>query len=281
MEIVHTVENTRKILGRLSAEGKSIGFVPTMGALHEGHLDLMHRAKEENDYLVVSIFVNPIQFNNSEDLEKYPRTLETDIEKLESVECDLLFNPSEEEMYPEPVTVKYNFGKLDLVMEGKHRPGHFHGVAVVVKKLFDIIQPDRAYFGQKDYQQLKVVEALVNKESLPVDVVACPTVREQDGLAMSSRNERLDEEERELAPVLYQSLKQVEDLADKESVSEIKKWFEKQIDRYKEIQLEYFEIADAESCMPVDEIKKGEKYVACVAAHIGNVRLIDNIIINS
>ncbi|MCF8234495.1 MAG: pantoate--beta-alanine ligase [Bacteroidales bacterium] len=280
MEIVHTVENTRKILGQVSAEDKSIGFVPTMGALHEGHLDLMRRAKEENDYLVVSIFVNPIQFNNSEDLEKYPRTLESDIEKLESVSCDLVFNPSEEEMYPEPVTVKYNFGKLDLVMEGKHRPGHFHGVAVVVKKLFDIIQPDRAYFGQKDYQQLKVVEALVNKESLPVDVVACPTVREDDGLAMSSRNERLDEEERELAPVLYQSLKEVKDLAYKESVPEIKKWFEKQLEGYNDIQPEYFEIADAISCMPVDEMQKGKKYVACVAAHIGNVRLIDNIIIN-
>ncbi|HFB61616.1 MAG TPA: pantoate--beta-alanine ligase, partial [Bacteroidetes bacterium] len=191
-----TIKETKEYLSGQKAAGKTIGFVPTMGALHEGHLELMRRARKENDLLVVSIFVNPIQFNNPDDLKKYPRTLEDDMEKLKSVDCNVLFAPDAAEMYPEKVTTQYDFGELDKVMEGKFRPGHFNGVAVVVKKLFDIVQPHRAYFGEKDFQQLAIIKKLVEMENIPVEIVPCPIVRDPAGLAMSSRNRLLTPEQR-------------------------------------------------------------------------------------
>lgn len=279
MRIFEKRLETTSFIEELKKEGKTVGFVPTMGALHKAHLDLVKRSIDENDYTAVSIFVNPIQFNNREDLEKYPRTLEGDIEKLKSVGCDLLFNPTVEEMYPEAVTVKYSFGNLDKVLEGKFRPGHFHGVAVVVQKLFEIVIPNRAYFGRKDYQQLKVVQALVNQQNIPVEVVPCPTTREPDGLAMSSRNVHLSKTERQLAPFIYETLKEVKKKSFTLPVEEIRRWAVKQFESRGVFKLEYFELVDEESFMPVDEMKKGNKYVACVAAWLGNVRLIDNIVL--
>ncbi len=279
MKIFEKKSETTSCIRDLKNNGNKIGFVPTMGALHKAHIDLVGRSIDENDFTVVSVFVNPIQFNNQEDLEKYPRTHEDDIEKLRKVGCDLLFNPSVEEMYPEAVTVKYNFGKLEQVLEGEFRPGHFHGVAVVVKKLFDIILPDKAYFGQKDYQQLKIVQALVNKENIPVEIIPCHTRREPDGLAMSSRNVRLSATERKLAPFIYKTLKEVRKKAFELSAEELKRWAIQQFENQGVFKLEYFEIVDEKSFMPVDELHNGDKYVACVATWLGDVRLIDNIVI--
>ncbi len=255
--------------------GRSVGFVPTMGALHEGHLELVKRARTENERVSCSIFVNPIQFNNPEDLEKYPRTLEHDLELLESAGCDLVFVPSVEEMYPEPVTEKYDFGLLEQVMEGKYRPGHFNGVAVVVKKLFEIMAPGRAYFGEKDFQQLRIIQEMVSKDSLPVEIVPCPTVREADGLAMSSRNRRLSEPERAIAPHIYRVLTEVRKKAGRTEVEDLKSWAISQLTGSGFV-VDYFEIADARYLQPLREWREGVPARAFTACFLGNVRLIDN-----
>ncbi len=279
MEILRTISTTRDFLQEIKNTGKSIGFVPTMGALHEGHLDLMRRARKETDFVAVSIFVNPIQFNNKEDLEKYPSTLEDDILKLRSIPCDLLFNPTALEMYPEPVNDKYNFGSLENVLEGRFRPGHFNGVAVVVRKLFEIIEPDRSYFGEKDYQQLRIIESLVNDYQIPVDIIPCPTVREEDGLAMSSRNKRLSKKERKIAPVIYKTLEEARKLAYETPVTVLIRQARENIENINVFNLEYLEIVDGKTLLPVDRLIKGNKYIICIAAQLGNVRLIDNVII--
>ena len=224
MKTFSTIQAAKKFISEEKKVGKTVGFVPTMGALHDGHLQLMRRAKKENGLLAVSIFVNPIQFNNPEDLKKYPRDLEKDKLLLESVGCDVLFAPTAEEMYPEPATTKYNFGKLETVMEGAFRPGHFNGVAVVVKKLFEIITPDKAYFGEKDFQQLAIIQELVRMEKLSVQIVPCPIVREKDGLAMSSRNERLSPDERKAAPFIHKTLQKAVNLSKKMNPAEVKNW---------------------------------------------------------
>lgn len=278
MKIFHTISETRAWLDEQKAAGKSSGFVPTMGALHRGHTELIRRSVSENNITGCSIFVNPIQFNNPEDLEKYPRTLETDVAMLEEAGCDLVFVPSVKEMYPVPVTEKYHFGPLEQVMEGAHRPGHFNGVAVVVKKLFDIFQPDRAYFGEKDYQQLAIIRALVKMKNIPVGIVPCPTIREADGLAMSSRNRRLTPEERAIAPEIYRTLDLAADLAGINSVAEVKQLA---CDRLTEkgFVVDYFEISDAVTLQPVDAWDQAPEIIGCVAAFLGNVRLIDNLIL--
>jgi len=275
MEVFDLIQTTSLWLDVRRMSGQSIGFVPTMGALHEGHIALVQRARAENDVVGCSIFVNPIQFNNPEDLEKYPRTLERDLEMLKEAGCDLVFVPSVKEMYPEPVTQKYDFGALERVMEGKSRPGHFNGVAVVVKKLLDIFRPDRAYFGEKDYQQLCIIQALVNKTSLPVEIVPCPTIREGDGLAMSSRNRRLSDEERRVAPEIFTTLMAVKDQAGKVPVAELKKWASDRIAGFGMV-IDYFEIAEAGTLQPVDNWHAGAPLRAFAACFLGNVRLIDN-----
>jgi len=262
------------------AMGKSIGFVPTMGALHQGHLDLVRRARSDNDLAGCSIFVNPIQFNNPEDLEKYPRTLENDLQLLEQTGCDLVFIPSVEEMYPGPVMEKYDFGDLERVMEGEHRPGHFNGVAIIVKKLFDIFQPDKAYFGEKDFQQLRIIQALVRMEKIPVEIIPCPTVRESDGLAMSSRNRRLTPEERLRAPEIYNTLVLARELVNIVPVSEVRKLSIARLES-KGFRVDYFEIADIESLQPSNTWETNGGMIACVAAFLGKVRLIDNMILFS
>ncbi len=280
MLIAKTIEETKEIIKEVKSKGFSTGFVPTMGALHEGHFELIRKAKNENDFVSCSIFVNPIQFNKTEDLKKYPRTIEDDIKKLNELDCDLVFNPSVEEMYPKPDNTIYDFGGLEKVMEGKFRPGHFNGVAVVVKKLFDIIEPDRSYFGEKDFQQLTIIKALVKKLKMPVKIVPCHTVREPDGLAMSSRNRRLTDDERKIAPAIYRALKTISEIASNKSVKELKGFFIQQLRKYPQMEIEYFEISNIEDLSPVEEFEKGKKYVACTAVFLGKVRLIDNVSIN-
>jgi pantoate--beta-alanine ligase len=258
-----------------SHRGETQGFVPTMGALHEGHLELVRQARRENDLVSCSIFVNPIQFNNPEDLEKYPRTLEEDLRMLEGAGCDLVLVPSVEEMYPAPVNKKYDFGELETVMEGKFRPGHFNGVAVVVKKLFEIMEPSSSYFGEKDFQQLRVIQTLVAMESLPVSIVPCPTVRESDGLAMSSRNRRLSKDERAIAPLIYLVLSEVSKQAGKTPVDELKQWAVTQLSGSGFV-VDYFEIASANTLRPVTQWDDTDPSRAFVACFLGNVRLIDN-----
>lgn len=256
--------------------GKMAGFVPTMGALHQGHIALVNQARAENDITGCSIFVNPIQFNNPEDLEKYPRTLEEDLRMLHGAGCDIVFTPTVPEMYPEPVSTIYNFGPLEKVMEGKYRPGHFNGVAVVVKKLFDVFMPDRAYFGEKDFQQLRIIQALVQMEEIPVEIVPCPTVREVDGLAMSSRNRRLTTEERAIAPAIYRTMLEVKDLAGKMSPTVLKQLAEKRLAESGFI-VDYVEIASANDLQPLSDWRNNEPVRIFVACFLGKVRLIDNL----
>jgi pantoate--beta-alanine ligase len=277
MKVFTTIKETSDYLSRQKAEDMQIGFVPTMGALHEGHLSLMQQAKEENDLLAVSVFVNPIQFNNAADLEKYPRDMDRDRKLLEQIGCDVLFAPDVEEMYPEPETTAYDFGPLERVMEGASRKGHFNGVAIVVRKLFGIIGPQKAYFGEKDFQQLAIIQELVRQYKLPVEIVPCPIVREPDGLAMSSRNERLTAEERKIAPEIYRILQAAKAKIDELNPSELKKWVEEQFDKEPEFRLDYFEIADDTYLQPVENWDNNKGIMGFVAVFLGNVRLIDNI----
>lgn len=263
----------------LRLERKTIGFVPTMGALHEGHLSLIRRSKDENDVTIVSIFVNPIQFGPKEDFEKYPRDTEGDIKKLDALKTDILFLPNDKEMYPELFSTSINIGHIGEILCGISRPGHFNGVATVVTKLFNIVMPDKAYFGQKDFQQTVVIKKLVKELNFDIDVVVCPTVREPDGLAMSSRNSYLNKEERKAAVVLYRALKHGEELIRRrlDDVSYIKREMEAVIKSEPKANIEYVEIVDVQS---LKEIKKIKKPVAiCLAVKIGKTRLIDNLIV--
>jgi pantoate--beta-alanine ligase len=274
------IKDIQSALHKEHSRKRSIGFVATMGALHEGHLSLVRQSKEENDITVASIFVNPIQFNRKEDLLRYPRMLKEDFSMLESVGCDYVFYPEVEEMYPEgenDLSPVRDFGMLDKVMEGKFRPGHFKGVAIVVKKLFDIIAPDSAYFGKKDYQQLMVIRKLVEETKLPVRVVGCPIIREKDGLAMSSRNMHLTIGERSIAPLIFQVLSQAKEKAGSVSVKELKTWATKKIEANPAFKVEYFEIADNRSLLPLESWKYLEYAIACAAVFLGGVRLIDNL----
>ena len=280
MKICKTISETQDYAAKLRKSGKSIGFVPTMGALHAGHISLLKTASLNNDVVASSIFVNPIQFNKKEDLQKYPRTLEDDIRKLEEIECDLLFNPDVDEMYPEPVLDRYNFGNLDKVMEGRHRPGHFNGVAVVVRKLFEIVKPDRAYFGMKDYQQLKIIQAMVSKLGLPVQIIPCPTMREPDGLAMSSRNVRLTADERKIAPVIFRVLNGVRDRVGQHDIAEVEKWAIHQLNNYDELEVEYLEIVNTGTLSKPKSLPEPNSLIVCAAVNLGKIRLIDNLVIN-
>ncbi len=271
------ISNINSFVREQRSQGKTLGFVPTMGALHKGHLELMKRAKQENDLLVVSIFVNPIQFNNPDDLKKYPRDINQDKKLLESIGCDVLFAPAVEEMYPDKVVKKYNFGTLETVMEGASRSGHFNGVAVVVHKLFDITLPHKAYFGEKDYQQLAIIKKLVEMEAIPVKIIPCPIVRETDGLAMSSRNTRLTFEERASAPYIYQTLKRARKSNETICPGPLKQMVINMFEAREEFDLEYFELADGENLQPINSWSASTEILGFVAVKLGNVRLIDNI----
>ena len=279
MKSFSLIKEIQAALKKERSRSKSIGFVPPMGALHEGHLSLIRQSKEENDITVSSIFVNPIQFNNPQDLIKYPRTLKADLALLESAGCDYVFNPEVKEMYPvEPdgSPVK-DFGPLEKVMEGKFRPGHFKGVAIIVKKLFDIIQPDTAYFGKKDYQQLMIIHSMVDQLKLPIEVIGCPIIREPDGLAMSSRNMQLSIGERKIAPLIFQVLTKTKQKAGNMPVKDLKSWAIKKLTAEPTFTVEYFEIVDKQTLLPLDSWKKKDNALACTAVYLGGVRLIDNI----
>ncbi|MCF8368199.1 MAG: pantoate--beta-alanine ligase [Bacteroidales bacterium] len=281
MKIFQASNEIKDYLFPILKDGKSIGFVPTMGALHEGHLSLITEAKEENNLVVCSIFVNPIQFNNKEDLKKYPRTHETDIQKLKSINCDVLFMPSEEEMYPEAPTETFDFEGLNKVLEGKFRPGHFEGVTIVVKRLFEIVNPTKAYFGIKDYQQMLIIHNQVKKLGLGVEIVPCSIIREENGLAMSSRNELLSPVERKQASILYETLKWVKIRSGFATIEEIKQQIRLQFKKNKFVELEYFEIVDMYTLKSLNRWAESNNIIACIAANVGNVRLIDNIILFS
>ncbi len=258
----------------------SVGFVPTMGALHRGHISLVEKAKKENQTVVVSIFVNPTQFNDPNDLKRYPRNLEADIKLLESTGYDIVFAPEAEEIYPEPDSRIFDFGHLEKVMEGKHRPGHFNGVAQVVSKLFEIVKPGKAYFGLKDFQQLAVINKMVKMLEMPVEIVPCPIIREESGLAMSSRNELLLKEERENAALIFRTLSEAQNLTGQFSVRELENWVKETINKNPFLNVEYFEIVDFENLQPINSWNDKGKKAGCIAVFCGKVRLIDNIVLN-
>lgn len=278
MLIFKTKEKLINHLSLLKAKNRSVGFVPTMGALHPGHLSLIKTAAENNDISVASIFINPTQFDNKEDLINYPLTIDEDIELLKSVACDILFLPSVEEMYAEKVSAqKFDFDGLEFEMEGKHREGHFDGVGTIVKSLFEIVNPDNAYFGEKDFQQLQIVKKMTEKHDLPVQVHGCPIYREQDGLAMSSRNTRLTPEQREEAPFIYATLQKAANLFQKSTVEETVQWVEKEFRKNAILELEYFTIADILTLQTASKKETGKAYRGFIAAFAGDIRLIDNI----
>ncbi|MCK8493341.1 pantoate--beta-alanine ligase [Spirosoma sp. RP8] len=263
----------------VARSSQKIGFVPTMGALHEGHIRLIEKAKQENDIVVSSIFVNPIQFNNPDDLSRYPRTLEEDCQKLEAAGCDIVFAPSADEMYPEPPTLRLNFGELETIMEGAFRPGHFNGVGLVVGKLFNIVQPNRAYFGQKDLQQVAVVRRLIRDLSFPVELVRCPTIREADGLAMSSRNRNLTPDQRIEAVTLFKALTLAQNLlTEGQSTAQTKEAVIDVFSGNPNFRLEYIDVVNADTMQPVEEVLAPGQTAICLAAHLGQVRLIDNLV---
>lgn len=278
MILTKSIAGLQELLDPIRSKGLAVGFVPTMGALHRGHLDLMIKAKQENPVVVVSIFVNPTQFNNPNDLKNYPRTLEQDLEKCREVGVTYVFAPDINEIYPEPDTRKFDFGLLDKVMEGKHRPGHFNGVAQVVSKLFDIVMPNKAYFGQKDFQQLAVIKRMVKDFSYNVDIVSCPTVREPDGLAMSSRNMLLNPDQRKSAPLIARTLFAARNKKTDFNVKKTIAWVVNEINSDSELKVEYFDIVNAETLESVNEWADSDSIVGCIAVQVGDVRLIDNIL---
>lgn len=265
------------MLGECRAAGKSIGLVPTMGALHAGHASLVERAVKENDVVVVSVFVNPTQFNDKNDLKNYPRTLEADCALLEKVGAAIAFAPSVEEMYPQEDTRQFSFEPLDTVMEGACRPGHFNGVAQIVSKLFYAVEPDRAYFGEKDFQQLAIIRAMVNQLGLDLEIVGCPIVREEDGLAMSSRNTLLSEDERERALTISSTLFASVDFAKVNTLEATREFVEDMINDTPGLELEYYQIVDGNTLQEIEEWGDSDCVVGCIALFCGNVRLIDNI----
>ena len=260
----------------------TIGFVPTMGALHAGHLALMERSLQENDLTVVSIFVNPTQFNNPEDLAKYPRTLEEDVRKITALSPEIIvYAPSVEDIYDgNPVSQSFDFDGLENQMEGKFRPGHFDGVGTIVKRLFEIVTPTNAYFGEKDFQQLQIVKKLVTKNQLPVTIIGCPIFREANQLAMSSRNERLSAEERNQASLIYQTLLQVKEKFQNETVESVNQLVQQTFENHPLFNLEYFVIADEETLLPCTTKEKNKNYRAFIAVFVNNIRLIDTISLN-
>lgn len=277
MKLIQTVKELRSELDGLRKAGKTIGLVPTMGALHAGHASLVRRAVAENDVVVVSDFVNPTQFNDKNDLLKYPRTLEADCALLEACGVAFVFAPSVEEMYPEPDTRQFSYAPLDTVMEGKYRPGHFNGVCQVVSKLFLIVEPTRAYFGEKDFQQLAIIREMVRRYPFPIEIVGCPIVREADGLALSSRNTRLSAEQRMQAVQISQTLFASVDYSKTHSAGETRAYVESCIARAEGLRLEYFEIVDGNTLQTVNEWDESTYIVGCITVFCGDVRLIDNI----
>ena len=275
MIVVETIKGLKQELEKYSS--KNIGFVPTMGALHNGHISLVKRSVEENDVTVVSVFVNPTQFNDKADLERYPRTEEADKKLLEAAGCDIVFMPQVEEMYPEEDTRVFNFGSIETVMEGKYRPGHFNGVAQIVSKLFYAVEPTRSYFGEKDFQQVAIIRDMVRQLNIPVEIIACPIIREESGLARSSRNELLSAEERKKAALISQVLSKSVNFAKDMSVEEVKNWVIDQFKVDEVFKMDYYDIVDGNTLQSISSWDESDYIVGCIAIYCGKIRLIDNI----
>jgi pantoate--beta-alanine ligase len=281
MKAVNTARQLKDAIRSLNkAKGKT-GFVPTMGALHQGHLSLVRLCRSQNELTVVSIFVNPTQFNDKNDLKNYPRMPEMDIALLEEAGCDVVFLPDEKEIYPEPDTRVFDFGGLDTVMEGKFRPGHFNGVAQVVTRLFQLVEPQRAYFGLKDFQQLAILRKVVKDCGLPIELVACPIVREADGLAMSSRNMLLTPEQRSHVPLISKTLFMAKEMTGNRSPDETRQFVSGRINQDPLLQTEYFEIVNDSTLQPVKSWGEAGGKIGCLAVKVGTIRLIDNIVFSS
>lgn len=283
MQVFKEKELLDQRLSQVKLAGKTIGLVPTMGALHDGHLYLVKEALKSCDQVVLSIFVNPTQFDNPDDLEKYPRNLEKDINLIKNISEEIIvFTPNANELYGDLIASEhFDFDGLDIVMEGKHRTGHFDGVGTVVKLLFKAVQPNKAFFGEKDYQQLQIIRKLTEIENIPVEIVGCPILREESGLARSSRNERLNDLQREKAAFIFETLKETKTLFGTKSANYINEWVEQQFKNYPFLELEYFEISDAKTLKKLTEKREGEQYRAFIAAYAGDIRLIDNLALNN
>jgi pantoate--beta-alanine ligase len=277
MEKYVTVGELKSKLAALRETGKTVGFVPTMGALHQGHLSLIEQSRTMCGITVASIFVNPTQFNDKADYQRYPRTLENDVRMLDDAGCDIVFVPGETEIYPCIDDRIFDFGNLDKVMEGKFRPGHFNGVAQVVSRLFDIVNPDKSFFGQKDFQQVSIIKDMVRQLNLPAEIVACPIIREQDGLAMSSRNMLLTKEQRAEATEISRNLFYAKEQAAKMSINDLRNEVIRRINASPELEVEYLEIVDAGDLQPVSGWDSVGEIFACAAVYAGKIRLIDNI----
>lgn len=280
MKVFKTIKSIQSSFSKID-KTKTLGFVPTMGALHEGHLSIIKKAQKENDNVVISIFVNPTQFDEKEDLIKYPHTLENDLKVLKEISCDFVFNPTVDEIYNSNIKSEpFNFEGLDKVMEGAFRNGHFNGVGTIVKKLFEIIKPNNAYFGEKDYQQLQIIKKMVVTNKLPVQIIPCKIFREKDGLAMSSRNTRLNKEQRSAAPFIYKTLLKSKELFLEKDINFIKNFVNNEFKNNQILTLEYFEITDSETLIFSNYKVDNKNFRAFIAAFAGDVRLIDNIALN-
>lgn len=279
MEIINSVKELKDKLYILKSQKRSIGLVPTMGALHKGHISLVEKCSKENDITVVSIFVNPTQFNDKKDLERYPRTLEADCKLLGNIKVDIVFAPSVEEIYPEPDTRTFSYPPTDTVMEGKYRPGHFNGVCQIVSKLFDFVEPDKAYFGEKDFQQVAVIKAMVKDKKYSIEIIQCPIIRENDGLALSSRNALLTSQERLIAVNISKVLKNSIEYSLSHSLNETREWVINQINSIEGLKIEYYEIVDGETLNSIDKWEDSNYIVGCITVFCGStpIRLIDNI----
>lgn len=277
MKLISTIKDLKSLLDECRAAGKTVGLVPTMGALHQGHASLVERAVKENDVAVVSVFVNPTQFNDKNDLKNYPRTLEADCALLENIGADIAFAPSVEEMYPTEDTRQFSFAPIDTVMEGACRPGHFNGVAQIVSKLFYAVEPDKAYFGEKDFQQLAIIREMVRQLDMKLEIVGCPIVREADGLAMSSRNTLLTADERQRALTISRTLFASLDYAAGNSLAATKAFVEEKINSTPGLELEYYQIVDGNTLQEINEWSDSDYIVGCIALFCGKIRLIDNI----
>lgn len=282
MRIFNKQSELTAFLKSISSNEISIGFVPTMGALHKGHLSLLETALAQNSLVVMSIFVNPTQFNNPEDLAKYPRTLDADVEKIKTVSPEIIvYAPTVDDIYEgKTVSQHFDYDGIENQMEGKFRPGHFDGVGTIVKRLFEIVKPTNAYFGEKDFQQLQIVKKLVSKYKIPVNIVGCPIYREANGLAMSSRNERLSAEERKEAAMIYQTILEAKKQFGTKSANEVTKWVEKVFSKQNRFELEYFQIADEATLLPCIRKNKNKSYRIFIAVFVNKIRLIDTISVN-
>lgn len=279
MEIINSVKELKDKLYIHKSQKRSIGLVPTMGALHKGHISLVEKCSKENDITVVSIFVNPTQFNDKKDLERYPRTLEADCKLLGNIKVDIVFAPSVEEIYPEPDTRTFSYPPTDTVMEGKYRPGHFNGVCQIVSKLFDFVEPDKAYFGEKDFQQVAVIKAMVKDKKYSIEIIQCPIIRENDGLALSSRNVLLTSQERLIAVNISKVLKNSIEYSLSHSLNETREWVINQINSIEGLKIEYYEIVDGETLESIENWEDSNYIVGCITVFCGStpIRLIDNI----